>query len=132
MGNYLRNFTILVVEDETLVRVDAVGVLRDGGYIVLDAADSSEALQLIEDNTDVWVLFSDVDMPGVQDGLTLAHEVRRRYPAAHIIVTSGKALPHGRGLPIHGRFIGKPYCMNDVARLIDVMYAEDIAPLAAA
>jgi CheY-like chemotaxis protein len=131
MGYPTKNCIVLVVEDEALVRGAAVNVLEAHGYGVLQAANSSEALNLIEDRSDLWTLFSDIDMPGGVSGLVLAQEVRRRHPATHIILTSGKIFPVGGAMPAHGLFIGKPYCIDDVSTTIDELYAKDHTPLAA-
>jgi len=57
---------ILVVEDETLIRMVGAEILEDAGFDVLEAADADEALRILQAHDDVLLLFSDVDMPGCQ------------------------------------------------------------------
>ena len=67
--------TILIVEDEALVRVIGSDALEDAGYDVLEAASADEALRLLDANDDVRLLFTDIRMPGKLDGLQLANLV---------------------------------------------------------
>ena len=66
-----RRAVVLVVEDETLVRLLANDILTEAGYRVLEARDGQEALTILEVHDQVRVLFTDVTMPNV-DGLSLA------------------------------------------------------------
>lgn len=100
---------ILVVEDETLIRMDVVDQLSAQGYTLLEAATGREALEAIANADIVNVLFTDVDMPGDLNGLTLAHEVSRSWPEIGIIVTSGKTPLGADVLPEGSRFFSKPY-----------------------
>ena len=56
--------TILVVEDELLVRLDTADYLEGCGYTVLQASDASDAITLIRARSDIDVVFTDVRMPG--------------------------------------------------------------------
>ncbi|MDQ2860114.1 MAG: response regulator, partial [Pseudomonadota bacterium] len=67
--------TVLVVEDEGLVRLDAVEILRDAGYAVVEAANAEQALAVVAGGGAVDVLFTDINMPGRMDGLELARRV---------------------------------------------------------
>ena len=71
---------VLVVEDETLVRLLANDILSEAGYRVLEARDGQEALTILEVHDDVGALFTDVNMPHV-DGLSLAKIVAERWPS---------------------------------------------------
>ena len=71
---------ILVVEDETFVRMDAVEMLRTAGFDVLEAVNAKEAIQMLERNSDIRLIFTDIDMPGSMNGLKLAAAVRDRWP----------------------------------------------------
>src|SRR6202035_5644498 len=84
---------ILIVEDEALVRLSAVGMLEDAGFRMIEAANSDEALELLAADSDVQLLFTDVNMPGTIDGLALVRQVRDRWPHIGIMVASGKKLP---------------------------------------
>lgn len=101
--------TVLVVDDEPLIRMDAVGMLEDAGFRVLEAANADEAIDILQTTTDIWAIFTDVDMPGSMDGLRLAHAVRDRWPPVHIFVISGHRIVDATDLPAGGRFFSKPY-----------------------
>ena len=107
--------TVLVVEDETLIRMGIVGELEDAGFTVLACSNADAAILLLAANPDISLLFTDIDMPGSMDGLKLAMAVRRRWPPVQIIVTSGKVTLSKADLPDGGRFIAKPYNVSAVA-----------------
>ncbi len=81
--------TVLVVEDEVLVRMDIVRSLENDGFDVLEASNADEAIILLNAHPEVRLMFTDIDMPGSMDGLKLATAVRDRWPPVKIIVTSG-------------------------------------------
>lgn len=64
---------VLIVEDEPLLRMLAVEVVEDAGFVALEARDADEAVILLESRNDISVLFTDINMPGSMDGLKLAH-----------------------------------------------------------
>ena len=101
--------TILVVEDDTLVRMHGTDILEDAGYEVLEAANADEALAILNEQQDVHVLFSDVDMPGSMDGLDLARLVHKRWPHIHLLLTSGHHPVQSADLPDRGKFVRKPW-----------------------
>lgn len=100
---------ILLVEDETLIRMIAADVLIDAGYRVVEAGDANEALVLLEARADARVLVTDVNMPGDVDGFGLAHLVSKRWPGIAVVVTSGRARPGPGDLPHNAIFLPKPY-----------------------
>ena len=107
---------VLVVEDEALVRLAAVGMLEDAGFRMIEAVNGDQALELLEADSDVQLLFTDVNMPGAIDGLALARQVRDRWPHIGIMVASAKRLPQPDGLPAGSRFEQKPYSPETVVR----------------
>ena len=108
---------VLVVEDETLVRLLANDILSDAGYRVLEARDGQEALTILEVHDDVQALFTDVNMPHV-DGLSLAKIVSERWPEMGIVITSGVA-----AAPKGYRFLPKPYTSESLLREINAAVA---------
>jgi CheY-like chemotaxis protein len=74
---------VLIVEDEALVRLSAVGMLEDAGFRTIEAANGDQALELLVADSNVQLLFTDVNMPGIIDGLVLARQVHDRWP--HIL-----------------------------------------------
>jgi CheY-like chemotaxis protein len=107
---------ILVVEDEALVRLSAVGMLEDAGFRMIQAVNSDQALELLTADSDVQLLFTDVNMPGTIDGLALARQVRDRWPHIGIMVASAKQEPNPEELPAGSRFEQKPYSPDAVVR----------------
>jgi two-component system, response regulator PdtaR len=101
--------SILIVEDEALVRLLGVGMFADAGFRPIEAVNGDEALELLEANSQVQLLFTDVEMPGAVDGLALARQVRDRWPHIGIIVVSAQSMPQHGELPADCRFYRKPY-----------------------
>jgi CheY-like chemotaxis protein len=100
---------VLVVEDEALLRMLAVEVLEEAGFIAIEARDADEAIVLLESRTDITLLFTDINMPGSMDGLKLAHAVRERWPPIKILVVSGKQRLQILRSPVEQVLVGKPY-----------------------
>jgi CheY-like chemotaxis protein len=83
-------YTVLLVEDEVLVRLMIADKLRNAGYTVIEASSAQEALEVLRHtNVAVRVILSDIQMPGALDGVGLARKVRSEYPAIKIVLTSG-------------------------------------------
>lgn len=102
------NMTVLVVEDEPLIRMAAVDMIQDAGLKVHSAANAAAAIALLERTPDVTLLFTDVHMPGTMDGIALAEVVHRRWPHVKLIVASAHHVVRNEDLPDDGRFIEKP------------------------
>ncbi len=117
--------TVIVVEDETIVRMDIAMSLEDEGFIVLEASNADEAIGLLNAHPEISLMFTDIDMPGSMDGLKLAEAVRDRWPPVKIIIASGHRQLRDDLLPIKGKFFSKPY---DHARIISAI-REMLAPL---
>lgn len=112
--NYELAPVVLVVEDEWLLRLLAVELMEDAGFVALQAANADEAIVILEHRVDIALIFTDVDMPGTMDGLKLAHAVRRRWPPIKIIIVSGKTRLSDAELPPDTRFFSKPYSVSAV------------------
>jgi DNA-binding response OmpR family regulator len=81
--------TILVVENEVLVRIPVCDYLRNCGFRVLEATHAGEAQALLDSGEQVAIVFSAIAMPGALNGFGLATWVRRRHPAVKVILTVG-------------------------------------------
>jgi two-component system, response regulator PdtaR len=99
--------TVLVVEDEVLIRDLVSEELGEAGFTVVAANNADRAISILEARQDIQLVFTDIDMPGSMDGLKLAATVRDRWPPVHIIITTGKVRP--LEIPANALFIPKPY-----------------------
>jgi CheY-like chemotaxis protein len=80
--------TILVIEDEVFVRMVISEYLRGCGYRVIEAANSDEALIVLQNSEIIVdVVFSDVEMPGSMDGFAISHWIRTNRPGLDVILT---------------------------------------------
>lgn len=113
--------SVLVVEDELLVRMGIVDFLEDEGFNVFEAGNSAEAIHILEGEPAIRVVFTDIDMPGGMDGLKLAAAVRDRWPPIKIIVTSGHRLAKPEDMPHESIFFSKPYRPEAVAATVREM-----------
>jgi CheY-like chemotaxis protein len=106
---------VLVVEDDTLVRVMICEDLRDAGLSVVEAATADEALSYLGAGQRIDLVFTDIQMPGRLDGIGLARLLRERHPALPVVLTSGTAVPPD---DLDGAlFLPKPYDHRRVAEI---------------
>lgn len=120
--------TILVVEDEPLLRLILVEALQDEGYRVLTASNVLEAIGHIARHTQINGLVTDVDLPGGLSGLDLLELFGNCRPDAARIVVSGRADLTQEALPVVARIFTKPYSLDTViAELDDQIRAKGIA-----
>jgi PAS domain S-box-containing protein len=115
--------TILVVEDDPLVRSYVATQLNGLGYTTLTAANAAEALEYIDGVKDFDLLFTDVIMPGSLNGRQLADEAVRRRPGLKVLYTSGyteNAIVHHGRLDPGVLLLAKPYRKSDLARMVRI------------
>ncbi|HEY4890833.1 MAG TPA: response regulator, partial [Reyranella sp.] len=109
--------TILVVEDDAALRAFAVEALSELGYRVLPAADAQIALDTLDREPDIDLLFTDVVMPGGRNGRQLADEAVKRRPTLKVLFTTGytrNAIIHHGRLDPGVNLIGKPYTFEEL------------------
>jgi len=106
-----RPSTVLVVEDEILIRLTVADYLRECGLHVLEAANADEAVRVLEADVGIDVVFSDIQMPGSMDGFGLARWIRERHPHIRVLLTSGLIRTNvvAKDLCEEGPFVPKPY-----------------------
>ncbi len=110
--------TILVVEDEPLIRLAAADFLRDAGYRVLEASDAPEAQVILGSGEPIELMFSDINMPGQMDGVELAAWLLQKHPDVKVVLTSGVAHNARRvGQLQKVGFLPKPYEETRVLQL---------------
>ena len=105
---------VLVVEDELVLRMNAVNMVEDAGFIPVEAINADQAISILEARSDISLLFTDIQMPGSMDGLKLAHAVHERWPHIKIILVSGQVNPSEAERPEDSRFFGKPLGVDDM------------------
>jgi CheY-like chemotaxis protein len=111
--------TILLVEDDPMVRGHTETQLAALGYRVISAENASEALECVDDEIMPDLLFTDIVMPGSMNGRQLAERLRERWPALKVLYTSG--FSHGMlDTPLGGQvavkhLLGKPFRRRDLA-----------------
>jgi PAS domain S-box-containing protein len=115
--------TILVVEDDELVRAYVRTQLQGLGYKTLSAANGVEALAIVDGGAAFDLLFTDVIMPGRLNGRQLAAEITQRRPSLKVLFTSGyteNAIIHHGRLDSGVLLLAKPYRKLDLARMLRV------------
>ena len=119
--------TILVVEDDAAVREAAVWVLKLYGFDTREAADGPSALKILDTDSGIDLVFSDVVMPKGMSGLDLAQEVLARHPGLKVLLTTGYAdlAVEREALNESGiRLISKPYANDEfIATLKEMLQA---------
>lgn len=119
----MKRSVVLVVDDEPLIRFNAVEMVREAGFDVIDVANADEAIALLERRFDISLVFTDIQMPGSMDGLKLAAAVRNRWPPIRIVATSGNLRASAGDLPKGGLFIAKPYTSEQLSMVLREAYA---------
>ena len=112
--------TILVVEDDAIVRMLIVDVLEELEFKVLEADGSEQALQILEDQGQhIDLMMTDVGLP-IMDGRELATEARKLRPALPILFASGYA--ESIEVPKDMHVIGKPFSIDQLRdKVIEVL-----------
>ena len=112
---------VLVVEDDTLLRMHAAEMIDEAGYEVIEAPNADEAIKVLEARSDVAIVFTDIDMPGSMNGLKLAQTIADRWPPIRIVATSGHFQMRDGDLPPGGVFIAKPYRSHQILSTLNEM-----------
>lgn len=113
-----RRPVVLVVEDDFLLRMDAVDIVRSAGFEAVAAGNADEAIAIIEADPNIHVVFTDVQMPGTMDGLKLARFIKDRWPPIKIVATSGRVKVDEKDLPEGSVFVPKPYRPAQIIRTL--------------
>jgi two-component system, response regulator PdtaR len=72
--------TVLIVEDEPIIRMNAMSMLEDVDFAVIEACNADEAIAALESDDTIQAVFTDITMPGSMDGWSLAHTICERWP----------------------------------------------------
>jgi two-component system, response regulator PdtaR len=99
---------VLVVEDELLVRILQVDILREAGFRVAEAENADEAFDMLRSRSEIVAILTDVNMPGSLNGFEFAQLIKQGWPEVGVLVISGKTQPGPRDLPVGVEFVLKP------------------------
>ncbi len=116
-----RIITVLVVEDESLIRMNLSDYLQDKGFTVVEAANAAEAVVAMCDaSVQIDLVFSDVRMPGEMDGFGLALWLQENHKTLPVILTSGDIGQANMARKVYSgeMFLPKPYELHAVAEKI--------------
>lgn len=115
--------TVLVVEDEVLIRLMIADALRSAGFAVIEASNGDEAMRVLQSALPVQLLLTDIRMASKLDGLALAHAARAVRPGLKLIVASS----HVSGDEVAGladAFFSKPYVVNMIINRVKSLLSE--------
>jgi DNA-binding NtrC family response regulator len=111
--------TVLVVEDELLIRLHVADTFRDRGFEVIEAGDAAAALSVLKAKAPVDAVFSDVSLPGNMDGFALARWIRNHLPGVPVVLTSGEVTAdHALAVSRDEPFFAKPCDYEHIADYI--------------
>jgi len=113
--------TILVVEDDALVRSYVIAQLHSLGYLTLEATNAADALIVAEGVAKIDLVFTDIVMPGGMNGRQLVDRLAKRWPTLNVLFTSGYAedvIMHQGRLDPGVHLLCKPYRKSDLARMV--------------
>ncbi|MGJ7038888.1 MULTISPECIES: response regulator [Shinella] len=105
--------TVLVVDDEPMIRMVLADALEDEGYLVIEASNVLEAVAVLG-NRHVDCLVTDIDMPGGLNGLDLVKFVRGFDAGMTVVVASGGRTPNDVNFPKSCQFVPKPYRLEAI------------------
>ncbi len=106
---------MLLVEEETHERVAIREHLNGSQYAVLEAEDTDQALNLLEDHSDARALATDAHVPGQIDGFELARVVRERWPQIGVVLMLGHSDASSGPVLDGAEFIARPYLFSYLA-----------------
>lgn len=112
--------TVLLVEDDCTLRFLAIDALSMLDTCVIACASADEALSVLEGSKSISLVFTDIRMPGLLDGLQLAALVAQRWPHLSILVTSGNRLA-GDVLPAKAQFLAKPWTLEMLFKSVQAL-----------
>jgi len=113
--------TVLIVEDEPLIRLMAITLAEDEGFTVFEAQDADEAIAILEDHPDIRIVFTDIHMAGSMDGLELAAFAHDRWPPLRFLIVSGEYRPGHAEMPAGACFFSKPYDAKAIGRALHTL-----------
>ncbi|KPH06225.1 response regulator (plasmid) [Rhizobium acidisoli] len=121
--------TVLIVEDDLLIRMVLADTLAEEGYDVIEAGNVLEAVAVLG-RRKIDAVITDVDMPGGLSGLDLARMISSSDMKVPVIITSGGSIVRPEELPSDAVFMPKPYGMNAISAMVGEMTAAETRKMA--
>lgn len=115
---------VLVVEDEPILRLDALSMVEKAGFEAVEALSSADAIQLLEERLDIRLVYMDLDMPRSRSGIEIAAAIRKRWPPIEIILTAAYFTRDSVQLPERAEFYPKPINRDEVIGAMRRLTAE--------
>ncbi|KLK93613.1 hypothetical protein AA309_08120 [Microvirga vignae] len=132
MSSSASRMVVLVVEDETLVRMFLTDFLDEAGFKVFEAVSADEAMALLQARPDIQAVITDIEMPGSMNGLELAKLIQERWPGVGVVLSSGRERPGPDDLSDRVAFVSKPYLPATVIQVIQQMSTPQVVVAASA
>ncbi|MGP4806378.1 response regulator [Agrobacterium cavarae] len=114
----LKRLPVLVVEDEPILRLDAISMVEKAGFEAVEALSSADAIRLLEERLDIRLVYMDLDMPRSRKGIEIAAAIRKRWPPIEIILTAAYFTEASLQLPKRAEFYTKPIDPSEIVRAI--------------
>lgn len=111
---------VLVVEDELIVRLDLSEAIELTGREVVHVSSADAALDVLEEDDSIGLVFTDIKMPGAIDGIELVHQVQRRWPSVRVVVSSGNIGNDRRCRGLGAELMHKPYRLSALREILGI------------
>ena len=119
----------LVVDDEVLIRMLAIDILEDAGFRSYEADSVERAMAILhKHHASIVLLFTDVEINGLENGFVLARKTAELWPDIGILVASGRIKPGPTDMPAGAHFVGKPFNSGVVQDRIKQLLPNDRKP----
>jgi len=120
-----QRWPVLVVEDEPILRLDAISMVEKAGFEAVEALSSADAIQILEERLDIRLVYMDLDMPRSRSGIEIAAAIRKRWPPIEIILTAAYFTRESVELPERAEFYSKPINHDEVIGAMRRLIAKD-------
>lgn len=121
----LHRHPVLVIEDEPVLRIDALDMVAQAGFEAVEAMSVDDAIHILETRPDIRIVYMDLDMPRGIKGIELAATIRSRWPPIEIVLTAAFFTEEDLILPARAEFYPKPVQRDEVIAAMRRM-AEDV------
>jgi CheY-like chemotaxis protein len=119
---------VLVVEDETLIRMSTVEAVQSAGFDVLEAATGEQALDLLAKGHPISIVLTDIEMPGPVDGYELAECIHEYWPAVRVVFMSGRIGGQDRWVSAEDGILYKPVFPEQITETLHGIDTVSAAP----